>query len=220
MSGWLDPILNPITKVVFVVGDDHVTWAELFGLIFGVICIALAVRAMLLNYPVGILSAVMFALLFYWARLWADTGLQLMFITLGFVGWYQWIRGKRPQTPLLIRPSSPLFLAGGVLLTAVLTAGLTPILGAADDSSPFLDSLTTSLSVTGQLLLNIKRIENWWFWVAASVIYFPLYLSRHLLLTAWVDVLVFVLYCAGYLEWRRRLTRSRTPAASVGLAPV
>jgi hypothetical protein len=70
--------------------------------------------------------------------------------------------------------------------------GLTVQLERAHDIAPFWDALTTAISLAAQFLLNCKRIENWTFWIAADIIYIPLYVVKLLDLTA----IVYVLFLA------------------------
>jgi nicotinamide mononucleotide transporter len=76
-----------------------------------------------------------------------------------------------------------------------------------NDAAPLWDALTTVLSLAAQYLLCRKRFENWWFWIAADVIYIPLYLARKLPLTA-VLYAVFLMMCLiGVREWSRSLKK-------------
>jgi nicotinamide mononucleotide transporter len=62
--------------------------------------------------------------------------------------------------------------------------------------------LTTSMSLGAQLLLNLKRLETWYVWIAVDIIYVPLYLSRDLNLTALVYVVFLALCIQGWRQWR------------------
>ena len=66
--------------------------------------------------------------------------------------------------------------------------------------------------MAAQFLLNYKRIENWAFWIAADVIYIPLYVVKRLDLTAIVYVLFLAMCFAGAAAWRRALRGDVAPA--------
>jgi nicotinamide mononucleotide transporter len=89
---------------------------------------------------------------------------------------------------------------------------LVPILRAAHGSAPFLDALTTSLSLGAQLLLSLKKLQHWYVWMIADVIYVPLYLDRELYLTAIVYTVFLALCIAGLSRWRRVLRPAEAPA--------
>jgi nicotinamide mononucleotide transporter len=207
---WLAGVVAPLNHVLFVLGNDAVSWAELLGFVTGGICVWLTVKAHVANFPLGILNSALFLVLFASARLWADASLQLVFVILGFAGWWQWIRGRG-------YPAGSVGVAGRTLLAVLAagvvaaTIGLTALLRAVHDVAPFWDALTASLSLAAQWLLNAKRIQTWFFWVAADVIYVPLYAVKRLDLTAIVYVLFLGLCVAGWLGWRRTIRDDHVP---------
>jgi nicotinamide mononucleotide transporter len=213
-------LLAPLNAVLFVLGNDQVSVAELLGFVTGAASVGLTVLARISNFPVGIANSAFFLVLFLSARLYADSGLQVVYIVLGFAGWWQWLHGgrsgQRGRELVVTRSGWPL-LAACVAFAVVGTWGLTIGLGAAHDIAPFWDALTTAVSLAAQVLLNSKRIENWVFWMVADVIYIPLYVVKRLDLTALVYVLFLALCFAGATVWRRAL-RERNSVA-VLLAP-
>lgn len=62
---------------------------ELFGFATGALCVALTVRRSIGNFPVGILNSALFLVLCTSASLWAAAGLQVLYIALGVIGWWQ-----------------------------------------------------------------------------------------------------------------------------------
>lgn len=201
MFDWMGFVLHPLTHVVFTIGADHVTWAELLGFLTGGACVWLTVRAHVINFPVGIANSALFLLLFTWSRLWADAVLQIIFIALGGIGWWQWLR-PRVARRSVVRSASLVEVGLCGAFVACTTAVLTVVLRSANDAAPFWDALTTALSLAAQYLLNTKRLQTWWFWIAADVVYVPLYFAKSLYLTALVYVLFLAMCIAGLRAWR------------------
>jgi nicotinamide mononucleotide transporter len=202
-------LLTPLNVVLFNLGNDHVTVAELLGFVTGAVSVWLTVLARISNFPVGIANSAFFLVLFLSARLFADSGLQVVYIVLGFAGWWQWLHGGHGRRELSVARSGWQLLAACMLFAAGATWGLTALLAAAHDIAPFWDALTTAVSLAAQFLLNCKRIENWAFWIAADLIYIPLYVVKRLDLTAIVYVLFLAMCFAGAAAWRRALQAPR-----------
>jgi nicotinamide mononucleotide transporter len=214
----LGRLIAPLNTVLFHMGADSVSWAELLGFITGAICVFLVVRANVHNFWTGILNSAMFLVLFATARLWADASLQFIYIVLGFVGWWQWLLGGQNRTALKVGRASTRLLLACLGFVVIGTLVLTPVLSHAHDIAPFLDALTTSLSVAAQFLLNAKKIQNWLFWIVADVIYIPLYFAKHLNLTGLVYVAFLGLAISGALQWRRLASTKLATDSSLGAA--
>lgn len=179
---------------------------EALGFVTGALCVYLVVRENVWNFPVGIANSAFFLVLFAGARLYGDAALQVIYIALGFQGWYLWLRGGENRAPLKVERASRLLLAGVAAFVVAGTTGLTFFFHYIDDSAPFLDALTTVLSLGAQYLLNRKAVENWWLWMTADVVYIYLYFGKGLHLTA-VLYLVFLGLCvAGLRSWLRTMS--------------
>jgi nicotinamide mononucleotide transporter len=181
---------------------------EVLGFVTGGVCVLLTVRESIWNWPIGLANNVLFFVLFFRGRLFADMALQAVYFALGVYGWLTWLRGGSWAGPLPVtrtRPWEwavlPCFVLGG---TIVLREVLLVVNGAA----PLWDALTTVLSLAAQYLMCRKRFEHWFFWIAADVIYIPLYMSRTLHLTALLYAVFLVMCLFGVRAWRRSLTAS------------
>ncbi|MCB1200056.1 MAG: nicotinamide mononucleotide transporter [Leptospiraceae bacterium] len=192
------------------------TLTETFGFITGAWCVILVVKQNLWNFPIGILNNIFFIILFYKARLFADMGLQFVYILLGLFGWWQWLfGGKAGRNTLQVSRSS----AGEALVLAnsgaFATYFLTLYLQSIDGASPFLDALTTVGSLIAQYLLIFKRIENWFVWISVDIVYIGLYISRDLYLTSFLYAVFISLCVSGLIAWRKQQkASSRVPSGS------
>ena len=213
-------LLAPLNAVLFNLGNDHVSVAELLGFVTGAASVWLTVLARISNFPVGIANSAFFLVLFFSARLFADSGLQVVYIALGFAGWWQWLHGGQGRSRLTVARSGWRLFTACAAFAVVATWGLTVLLRAAHDIAPFWDALTTAISLAAQFLLNCKKIENWACWIAVDLIYIPLYAVKRLDLTAIVYVLFLAMCFAGAGAWRRALRAGDAALAGRQPAPV
>jgi nicotinamide mononucleotide transporter len=179
--------------------------AEAWGFVTGGICVWLVVREHMWNWPVGLANNVFFFILFLRGRLYADMGLQVVYFGLGLYGWFNWLFGGKNRSILRITRVSRIECIVLVGAIPIATWGLRFVLIAVNGAAPFWDSLTTILSLAAQYLLCRKRLENWFCWIAADIIYVPLYLSRQLPLTAALYAVFLVMCLVGVREWNRTL---------------
>lgn len=188
-------------------------WTEIAGFATGALCVWLVVRRNIWNFPVGIANNLFFAWLFVKAGLYADAGLQFVYIALAGVGWYWWLRGGSDRQGVAVSEASPLAIAacaaGAVVIAAILQWGL---LRWTDSTVAGWDAVTTALSLVAQFMLSRKWIANWWFWIVADLIYIPLYASKNLWLTAGLYAVFLAMCVAGLVQWqaeRRRQLAAR-----------
>jgi nicotinamide mononucleotide transporter len=211
----LSELVAPLNHPLFTLGQDAVTWAEILGFVTGAICVWLCVRANVWNFPVGIANNLFFLTLFWSARLYADASLQVVYLVLAGYGWWQWLRGGERRSRRQLGHAAPRALLLLVALLAPATWGLTVLLTRAHDVAPFWDALTTALSLAAQWLLNVKQVENWYFWIAADLIYVPLYTVKALDLTAIVYLLFLGMSLIGLRSWRSELADARPRPGAV-----
>jgi len=79
---------------------------EALGFATGAVCVWLVTKGNIWNWPVGLANNLFFAVLFWKARLFADFGLQGVYLMLGIYGWWEWLRGGENRTRLAISRSS------------------------------------------------------------------------------------------------------------------
>lgn len=179
------------------------SWTEAFGFITGAVCVWLAVRRVVWNFPVGIANNVVFFILFLESGLYADAWLQVVYLVLGAVGWYWWRHGGVDRTALVVRRTPAWGWAAAAVFVAIASWTIWTLLSSHTDSTvPWGDAITTSLSLGAQLMLNRKWIGNWVLWIAADIWYVGLYAYKGLYLTSVLYALFLVMCLIGLSQWR------------------
>lgn len=181
---------------------------EIIGFITGVIGVFLTTRQSIWCWPVAIANVVIYSFIFYDAHLYADMGLQIIYIGMSVYGWYYWVKGDKKaeekQVPVTLTSRNWLLVHGagillGTLILGYLLQNYTPA------SLPYLDSFCTAASLSGQFLQARKKLENWLLWIGVDAVYVGLYLLKDLYLTAALYTLFIVLAWIGYRSWKKSL---------------
>ena len=192
---------------------------EVLGFVTGAWCVWLLVEQNIWNWPIGIANNAFYVVVFWRARLFADMSLQVVYIVLSVIGWYLWLHGGAGHGRLAVRRTR---WREGVVIAAVvvaLTVAGTAFLRTVRDSAPFLDALTTSMSLAAQYMLTRKMIENWHLWITVDVIYVGLYASRALPLTAVLYAIFLTMCVVGLRQWRRSEACAANGAQAPGSLP-
>jgi nicotinamide mononucleotide transporter len=198
---------RPLLAPAFTLLGSPVTVLELIAFAMAIAMVLCNLRVNPLGWPLAIGSSLLYSLLFADSKLYGEAGLQFVFVTLALWGWRQWLRGKgHGGEPLQVRRMGP----GRRAMALAATLAAWPVLGMllarfTDTDVPYLDALPTVASVTGQLMLGRKLLENWAVWGAVNVFSVGLFAYKGLWLTALLYAIFAALSWLGWRTWRRML---------------
>ena len=209
------------TTAVVILGYP-LSYLELVGTVFNLWSVWLVTRRRIETWPVGIVGIVLFLLLFYQIRLYADVFEQTYFLIASFVGWWRW-RREPPETETesgatysdrrAVITWVVVTAVGGLLLGAFTSRAhlFLPGVFQAPAAYPYLDAITTAMSFTATWLMAQKRIEHWLYWIVVDVIGIGLYFVQGAVFVSGLYVIFLVLALRGWLAWRAlRLAQSAT----------
>jgi nicotinamide mononucleotide transporter len=189
-------------------------WQELAGSLTGALCVWLLIRQNIWNWPLGIANNIFYIIVFFKSGLFADMGVQFVYIAVAIYGWWNWLHGGVDHSALKVARASAAGLVGYMALAAAGTALLYWVLRRFTPSTvPFADGLTSALFLTAQYMMSRKLVENWWFWIVGDVLVIGLYIYKHLYLTSVLYVIFLAMSVAALVEWQRAAKRMRTAEA-------
>ena len=191
-------------------------WLEIIGTVTGIACVLLYARQKIACWPVGIVQVLVYAVVFWQARLYSDFGLQLIYVPIQVYGWWHWSRRGHPTEDVLgvvrIHPlEAMMWIAIGVSASAILGYLMASY---TDASLPFPDAATTVVSLIAQWLIARKILESWCVWVAVDVASIGIYAAKGLILTSGLYTVFLVLAVYGYISWRKSLIQHDVAALS------
>lgn len=221
--------LLSIDAIAFTFLGYPMSYIELVGTVLYLWSVWLIARRNILTWPVGIVSVVLYMILFYQIQLYSDVIEQIYFLGAGAYGWWFWRRSPREEGKVAgvgFSPRRTLLLTVGLTLVLSLLTGwlmadihnLLPRLFPAPASFPYLDALTTVMSFIAMWLMARKRTESWYYWIVVNVIAIGLYYAKDVKLISLLYVILLVLAFRGLIGWRRAQAASLpvAPAAQAG----
>ncbi len=196
-------------STAFTAWSSPTTWLELVAVGVALAMVACNIRQIHWGWPLAIISSVMYFAIFWRSKLYGEAALQVFFAVVALWGWWQWLRGVRPDgSALKVSLLSKLGTIKTIAASAVLTGATALFLIKYTDSDvPWLDAFPTALSVVGQFLLGRKYLENWLIWAVVNVASVGLFAYKGLWLTTGLYAVFAVLSVLGWWQWKRDLNR-------------
>ncbi|ODS97139.1 MAG: nicotinamide mononucleotide transporter [Erythrobacter sp. SCN 62-14] len=187
---------------------------EMIAVALGLANIALLVRRSIWNYPFGMAMVALYFVIFREARLYGEAALQVFFFIVQGWGWWLWARAGGLAEMVRVHFMSA--RARGAALAMVAAASLS--LGWAmarftDAALPYADATIAGASVVAQILLALRRVENWAVWIAVDVLAIGVYWNRELYLTAALYAVFLGFAIAGLVAWARAARSGEAVAA-------
>ena len=179
----------------------------------GLANIALLVRRSVWNFPAGMAMVALYVVVFAQQRLYAEAGLQVFFFLAQAWGWALWARADERASGVPVRRLDNPSRAAWLAITAALSIGLGWVLHRFTNAAmPYADSAIAGASVAAQILLGLRRIENWVLWIAIDIAAIALYLNRGLYPTAALYGAFLVMSVYGLKGWAQASQRGAAPA--------
>jgi nicotinamide mononucleotide transporter len=196
-------------------GGTGLSPLEISAAVFGAWSVWLSVRQNILSWPTAIVNVVLYGIVFYEAKLYADMGLQVIYTILSIYGWYQWLYGGEGHSELHVSRTSR-SLAVRLLFLAVVSAVMlvTLLRRTTDAALPFMDSALTTASLVAQWMMTRKLLENWLVWITVDVFYVGMFIYKGLCVTAVLYAVFLGLAVKGWIDWRRSMRAQPTLAAA------
>lgn len=208
-----------VDNVAFVVFGYPMSYVELIGTVLYLWSVWLISKRRILTWPVGIISVLLYMVLFYQIRLYSDVLEQVYYLGASVYGWIVWNRsiqddGKIEDVSYGNRSSIAFWIVLTLIFSMFVGALMArihiflPAVFPEAASFPYLDALTTIMSFTAMWLMARKRIESWFYWIIVDCIGIWLYFVKDVKFVALLYAILLVMALNGLRSWN--LTRIQT----------
>ncbi|KFE55112.1 nicotinamide riboside transporter PnuC [Pseudomonas syringae] len=177
---------------------------EIIAVIVNVLGVWLTARRIRWCWPVSVVAVLLYAWIFYDAKLYSDMLLQVLFAFLQGYGWWRWSTGGLDHGKVHVGQLALGEAALGLIVGALGAVLLGSLMATFTDAAvPWLDASLTAFSLVASVWAARKYVASWWLWIVLDVVYVGMYLFKDLHLTAGLYAGFILLALYGWREWRR-----------------
>lgn len=181
--------------------------------ITGIWCVILVAKKRISNYIWGVINVAFYAWASYTWGLYGEVMLNaLFFLPMQFIGWKMWVKPEHVSGTDVVKTKS-LGLVNKMQLLALSIMGIAIyayVLQEMGGSQPWLDSMSTTLSVVAMIAMAYRLADQWIAWIVVDVVTVIMW-SRIVfmqgglfnigILIMWVAYLINAVY--GYYNWKK-----------------
>jgi nicotinamide mononucleotide transporter len=183
-----------VKNIAFSAYGYDMSWLELVATLAGLVAVWLSAKERTINWPIGLVNVGLSFFVFFQFNLYSDMLLQIYFFLTGIYGWWQWTRqnealnDKVVKISYLTRPQQLGMVVAILVLTIVVGASVGnfhqwfPTVFQQPAAFPYADTLVMVMSLFGNLLLTVKKIESWILWVLVDIIAPIIYFQKGMIL--------------------------------------
>jgi nicotinamide mononucleotide transporter len=191
-------------------------WIEPIAALLGILSVWYARKENILVFPFGIASVAIYIYICFVARLYANAGINVVYLASNIYGWYMWSRTGDDNQKLQISRNTPtqnILSWTAVVVIYVVVFFLLRRVNSNDSDYlhswlPWIDASNTAFFLVATILMAVKKLENWQFWIIGNIVSIPIYASQELYFTAIQYSVFLVLAILGRREWREKVRLS------------
>ena len=186
---------------------------EYIAVLAGITSVWFEKRENILVYPVGIVNVLLYVYICFNARLYADSGINLIYFVVSVFGWYNWSRkksGSNEKLHISINTLKQTILY--FLITVVAFAVIVSVLMIFNRNDqeyvssyvPWIDAGVSAVCLMGMWLCALKRVDNWYYYIIGNAVSIPMYISKGLVFTSFQYLVFLTLSIMGLIEWKKK----------------
>ena len=187
----------------------HENWMDVLGAMLGLLYLYLEMKENIWMWIVGTVMPMIYIFVLYKAGIYADCGMEVYYFLAGIYGFVMWRFGRtKDRQPIKISHTTRQLKNTLWVVTLALWMVIATFLEKMTDSTvPYIDGLSTAMSIVALWMLSRKLIEQWWVWFAVDAISVGLYIYKGIYGRAILYSIYTVMAIYGYYVWKKKMIK-------------
>lgn len=163
-------------------------------------------------YIFGLAGSVFYCILAYKSAFWGNLLLYAFYyIPMQIIGFFKWNANLNKEKNVIVKTYLTLSERVKLTLITIMLSGLTSVfLYYANDTSPFIDGITTIFSIAGMYLTVKRCLEQWIVWIIVNslslIMWIKIVMQGEMVISTvimWLVYLILAIYF--YVNWKNEL---------------
>lgn len=207
-------IFFSVDNIAFTILGYPMSYVEFIGTVLYLWSVWLIAKRNILTWSIGIISVLLYMILFYQIRLYSDTIEQIYYLGASVYGWWLWNKSPKENGQISdVKYSNSKNLILWVVFTGIISIVFgflmsrihvfLPVIFPEAASFPYLDALTTIMSFSAMWLMAQKKAESWIYWVIVDMIGIWLYFVKDVKFISLLYVVLLIMAFNGLRMWNK-----------------
>ena len=211
-----------LNNIAFTALNYPMSWVELIAVLAGIAAVWLSAREHISNWAIGIINIVCSFFLFYKTGFYSDAFLQIFFFVTNVYGWFLWSQRDKTTAEHLVKisylPRNQQVMTTVAIIAASVGFGSIvnelhawyPSLFPVEAAFPYADSFVMMMSIAGNILLMVKKIESWILWVLVDILAPILYFQKGIYFVTIEYIIFLALATFALWNWLKRYEKQKS----------
>lgn len=213
-KGWTKFELIWLFIASIVIVSLSIYWGDstmaIISALTGVLCVICTGKGKLMAYLFGLINCILYAVIAYESKFYMETVLNVFYyVPLQFYGFHIWSKNMNPETNEVHKKrmtnKQRYFMFGVVFLGTIVLGYISKFWGG---NLPFIDALSTIISIVAMVISIKMFMEQWILWVIIDFITVGMYFWAFINGECGISVLLmWIVYLTNaiimYFKWRK-----------------
>lgn len=175
---------------------------EIIAVIFSLLSVYFTIKEDSFCWPIGIVGIIAYSVIFKDNHDWVNLILQFVFLMQSFIAWKNWHKAKDNIEVSRLSINDIANTVVNIFSVFLLTFSMSVVFSGHDR---VLDSISATLSIFGMYFLSTKKIEAWYCWILADILFIFLFYKHQLYLSCGLYFIFLLMAVSGLMRWKKQL---------------